>query len=212
MIRRRSRTLLLFAITVVMLACVPTLGPASAPIPTFDVNAPLTAIVQTAAVAGTQTAINAPPTATPTASPTRTPTITPTGTPTFVFFFFTSTVPPTLIPAGSSGREYQCQVLAVDPPENSTVSSTSIFNVRWTVANVGRGIWDANNMDYRYSDGERLYRQSVYDFPITVAPGDTVELIAEMQAPAESGTYTTTWTIATGNNWFCPMNATIVVQ
>ena len=62
MLWRRHRTLSLFAAMVLMLACLPTLGPASAPIPTLDPNAPLTAIVLTAGAAATQTALNSPTT------------------------------------------------------------------------------------------------------------------------------------------------------
>lgn len=212
MVRRSYKPLILMAALVLTLACImPALGPAATPIPTFDPNSPLTAIVETAGAAATQTALNAPPTATPTGTPTQTPSPAPTFTPTFLFIIVTNTVPPTMIPAGSSGKAYECQVLSVDPADNSQISASAIFNVRWTVANVGRAIWDVNNLDYRYSDGKRIYRQSIYDFPKTVPPGESVELTAEMQAPAESGTYTTTWTISMGNNWFCPLNLTINV-
>jgi hypothetical protein len=182
------------------------------PVATLDPNAPLTAIVLTANAAATQTAANAPATATPTATPTRTPPPTPTATPTFLFIIVPPTLPPTLIPAGSSGREFECQVLAVDPPDNTEYFPTAVFTAKWTVANVGRSSWDSNNTDHRYSDGKRIFLQSVYDFPKSVPPGDTVDLFVDMQAPSDPGAYTTTWTISMGNNWFCPMNLTIVVK
>lgn len=212
MARRSYSTLILTMALVLMLACaVPTLGPAPTPIPTFDPNSPLTAIAGTAGAAATQTAFHAP-TATPSETPTKTPTVAPTFTPTFLFIVFTNTVPPTVAEIGSSGKDYDCQVMSVDPVDNSNFSPDAIFNVRWTVANIGKKTWDQNNMDYRYADGKRIFRQSAYDFPDTVAPGELVDLTAEMQAPAEPGTYTTTWTINMGNNWFCSMNLTINVQ
>lgn len=215
MIRRSHRTLLSLAITILMLACVPTLptlGPASAPLPTLDPNQPLTAIVLTAGVAATQTALLAPPTATSTATPTRTPTATPSPTPTFLFLVPpTNTVAPTLKPVGSSGLEYDCQVMSQQPANDSLIASASRFEVRWYVANVGKATWDANNTDYRYADGARMYLQSIYDFPATITPGVTVELAASMQAPSQPGTYTTTWRINIGKNSFCPMSLTINV-
>ncbi|MBI2331088.1 MAG: hypothetical protein HYU84_02755, partial [Chloroflexi bacterium] len=91
--RKNHRTILTVIATILILACMPTLGPATTPIPTFDANAPLTAIVLTAGAAATQTALNAPPTATPTV-PTHTPFPTPTATATFLFFVPTSALPP----------------------------------------------------------------------------------------------------------------------
>lgn len=67
------------------------------PVPTFDVNAPKTAIVQTAAAAQTQTAVVLP-TNTSTPKPTHTPSITPTFTPTFLWGLPTSTPIPTFTP------------------------------------------------------------------------------------------------------------------
>lgn len=211
MTRRSYKPLALAAALILMLACVPTLGLVPTPIPTFDPNSPLTAIVETAGAASTQTAFHAP-TSTPTETPTKTPTVAPTFTPTFLFIIFTNTVPPTLAEIGSSGKEYDCQIMTVDPVDNSQFSPNAIFNARWTVANIGKLAWDENNMDYRYAEGKRMFRQSAYDFPASVSPGGTVDFTAEMQAPAEPGTYTTTWTISMGNYWFCPMNLTVIVQ
>lgn len=116
----RNNKILLFLTTILlMLACVPTFPTSPPALPTFDVNAPLTAIVQTANAAATQTALLAPPTLTSTVTPTRTPFPTDTVSPTFIFVLPTSTIPPTQIPAGSSGLDLECQVLSQDPPDNS---------------------------------------------------------------------------------------------
>lgn len=212
MARRSYVPLTLAAALILMLACVPSLGFAPTPLPTFDPNAPLTAIAETAGMAATQTAVNLPPTETLTPTATQTPTVTPTFTPTFFFIVVTNTVPPTQIPVGSTGKEFDCQVLSVDPADNSQIAVNAIFTVRWTVVNIGKASWDTASFDYHYAAGKRIYRQSIYDFPATTSPGSTVELTAEMQAPSEPGSYTTTWNISMGNNWFCPMNLTIEVN
>lgn len=118
----RRRTLLLFIAMILTLACLPTLGPASAPIPTLDPNAPLTAIVLTAGAAATQTAVNAPPTVTPTV-PTNTPFPTPTATATFLYLIPTSALPPTQIPLGSSQAQFDCQILSTEPKGPLPVST-----------------------------------------------------------------------------------------
>lgn len=209
MLRRNSRTLSLIAAILLMLACLPTLGPASTPIPTLDSNAPLTAIVLTAGVAATQTAINAPPTATPTV-PTNTPFPTPTATATFLYLIPTSALPPTQIPLGQSQAEFDCQILSTEPKGPLPVSTP--FIGKWIIANIGKSTWDINNADYRYVDGEKYHLQSIYDFPATVPPGSTVELRVAMQAPASPGIYPTIWRINIGNRSFCSMDLTITVQ
>lgn len=209
---RRKRTLTILFSIILTLACVPTLPTASAPIPTFDPNAPLTAIVKTADAAMTQTAQFAPPTLTPTVTATRTPFPTETVSPTFIFVLPTSTVPPTQIPAGSSGLDLECQILSQDPPNNTIVSLQSTFTAKWVVANVGIKAWPSDNTDYRYFSGERLHLQPIYDFEKSVVAGDSIELVVAMQAPNQTGVFTTSWRISIGNERFCPMNITIIVS
>ncbi|MDP1547424.1 MAG: hypothetical protein Q8L87_15550, partial [Anaerolineales bacterium] len=79
--RRDFRIVSLLIAAAFALACVPVFAPASEPIPTLDPNAPLTAIVETAAAAWTQTALFAPPTQTPTDTPLPMATPTETATP-----------------------------------------------------------------------------------------------------------------------------------
>ncbi|HRK91616.1 MAG TPA: NBR1-Ig-like domain-containing protein [Anaerolineales bacterium] len=213
MIRRRNRISLLVIATLLMLACVPTLPalPGSTPIPTFDPNQPLTAIAGTAGAAATQTALFAPPSNTPTPQPSSTPTDTPTSTPTFVFILPTIVIPPTQIPVGVSNLAYECQVLVQEPLNESTIPKSTRFDARWTLANIGKEIWDSDNADYRYTKGAKLHTQPIYDFPATISPGVTVELVVNMVAPPDPGTYTTTWQITIGKRQFCPMNLTINV-
>lgn len=205
----RRRTLLLFIVMVFMLACLPTLGPASAPIPTFDPNAPLTAIVLTAGAAATQTAVNAPPTATPTV-PTNTPFPTPTPTATFLFFIPTNALPPTQIPLGVSGKALECQILSTEP--KGLVAASTPFIGKWVLANIGKSTWLSANIDYRYESGDKFYLQSIYDFPVDVMPGTTVEVTVDMQAPSTPGEYTTVWQLYEGKKSFCTMEMKITVN
>jgi hypothetical protein len=210
-IMTQNNKILLFLISILItLACVPTLPTASAPIPTLDPNAPLTAIVETAAVAATQTARFAPPTLTSTATPTRTPPPTDTITPTFIFVLPTSTVPPTMIKPGSSGLLLECQILSKEPAENAIISLQSTFTAKWIVANVGINTWPSDNTDYRYVSGDKIHLQPIYDFEKNVAAGDRVELTVAMQAPNQPGVYSTIWRITIGKEGFCNMKITII--
>ena len=208
---RRSYTIVsLTAVLILMLACVPTLGPTPAPIPTFDPNGPLTAIALTAGAAATQTAINAPPTATPTPLPTKTPLDTPTPTATFLFLIPTFSLPPTQIPLGVSTKEYDCQILTVEPSVPIAVSTS--FIGKWVVANIGTASWRSDNVDYRYAEGDKFHLQSVYDFPVNVQPGSTVEITVDMQAPSTPGEYITRWRINQSKTVICTMEMKIIVQ
>lgn len=206
--RYSSRSILILIAAVFTLACLPTLGAASTPLPTFDANAPLTAIAQTAAAAATQTALSIP-TATATPIPTKTPTESPTPTPTFLFLVPTLFIPPTQVPIGSSNLDFDCQVLSFEPQEAVAVSAR--FFGKWIVANIGKVAWDANNLDYQYVDGDKIHLQSIYDFPASVQPGATVELTVDMQAPVAPGEYYTRWRINAGKLGFCPMELRITV-
>lgn len=211
MSRRGYNILSLTAVLILSLACVlPTLRPTPAPIPTFDPNGPLTAIALTAGAAATQTAINAPPTATPTPLPTRTPFDTPTPTVTFIFVLPTLSLPPTQIPLGVSTKEFACQVLAVEP--SAPLTPNTSFIGKWLIANIGTASWRSDNVDYRYAEGDKFHLQSIYDFPVNVQPGSTVEVTVDMQAPATPGEYITKWRINQSKTLICTMEMKIIVQ
>lgn len=212
MIRRNNRAIVVLVITAMMLACVPTLAPASAPIPTFDPNSINTLIALTAGAAATQTALRLPPTLTSTSTPLPANTPTDTPTPTFVFLLPTITVLPTLVTPGSSGAQYECQLLSQNPHNDSAFSRGAAFDMNWQVANIGRVAWFSSDTDYRYSSGARIHKASIYDLASSVLPGGTIDLTVKMKAPAEPGTYKTEWRISVGKNWFCPLKLTIIVN
>lgn len=207
---RNRKIFLLSIVFIFTLACViPTLAPA--PVPTFDANVPLTAIVLTSDAAATQTQRFAPPSPTSTALPTKTFVPTETITPTFIFLLPTATIPPTQIPVGSSGLELECQIISQDPPNGSLMQKSVDFVVRWTIANVGTHTWPSDNTDYRYISGDKLHIQPIYDLEKNVVAGDTIELFVNMQTPANVGTYSTSWRITIGKERFCPLNLNIIV-
>lgn len=208
---RNKKVFSLLTIILFMLACVPMFPTTSAPIPTFDPNSLSTAIALTSNFAATETQKFAPPTLTPTVTATRTPFPTETVSPTFLFFLPTITFTPTQIPVNSSSEKLKCQVKSQSPENNSTISPSTSFTAKWIIANVGTHNWPSDNTDYRYSSGEKIHTQSIYDFENSVPSGATTELTVSMKSPTTAGTYTTSWRITIGKEQFCPMNLTIIV-
>ena len=214
MTTHKTRYLLWFMALVTIVACVP--GSAAPIIPTIDPNAIGTLIAQTANAALTQTA-RAMPTVTPTATitPTRaTSTPEPTATATVIFRFFSPTAPvpatPTL--AAASNRAYSCQVMSVIPANGTTMAGRTDFDAIWRVRNNGQRNWNKDDVDYLFLDGDRIHTVESYDLPDTVRIGETVDLIVDMVAPKNSGSYTTNWTVRVDIRNFCMMSLTIVVQ
>lgn len=216
MLRQNYRTLVISITAALVISCViPALVPESVPaVATFDPNSINTVIALTSAAAATQTAQMSPPTLTPTVTliPANLYTPTETPTPTFIFLLPTATVPPTQIPPGSSGLEYECQVISQSPPIDSVMPKGTPFEAHWKVANVGTVEWDPNNADYRYVSGDQLHTTSAFDLSEPVSPGGTIDFTVEMQAPSDPGSYSTLWKINVGKTKFCSMRITIVVN
>ena len=199
-----------------ILACVPSL---STPPPPLDPNAVNTFIAQTVNAASTQTVAAMPtltPTATATATPRNTDTPTPTATATFIFILKSPT--PIIIPTftsaggGSSSENYACQVISVNPANGTSFGPRADFDAVWRVRNIGQKNWDGGSVDYVYLSGDQFHKVSGYDLNKSVKVGETVDIIVDMEAPKNSGNYTTRWTLRAGAKTFCTMSLTINVN
>jgi hypothetical protein len=213
---RRTKLLVWMTALALIMACVPQL--AAPPIPTVDPGAVNTFIAQTVVVAGSQTAA-AMPSLTP--SPTLTPTVateTPLPTATSTVIFVLSTPTPLVIPtftnvsSGNSNENLSCQVTRVSPANGSTFNPRDDFDAVWTVRNNGQRNWERRNIDYIYSSGDKIHKVSGYDLSENVRTGNSIDLGVDMQAPKNEGTYTTTWTMRSGDKTFCSLTLTIVVR
>jgi len=206
------------ALALVMACVVPNLAPPS--VPTVNPGAVNTFIAQTVIAAGTRTAAAMPsPTLTATLTPIQnTPTSSPTITPTVIFVLSSPT--PLVIPTftglpssgDSSSANYACRITKVSPANGSSFNARDDFDAVWTVSNIGQKNWDRNTVDYIYSSGDKFHKISGYDLSKNVKIGESLELGVDMQAPKNSGTYTTTWTMRAGDKTFCNMTLTIVVK
>jgi Ig-like domain-containing protein len=217
---QKTKLLVWVTALALIMACVPTLATPS--VPTVNPGAVNTYIAQTVIAAGTRTAAAMPSlTPTPTLTPTQnTETPSPTFTATIIFRLSTPT--PLVIPTftgvsssgggGTSSDNYACQITKVSPANGTRFNPRDDFNTFWTVKNIGKKKWDRTSVDYIYSSGDKIHKISGYDMTSNVSVGESIDLGVDMQAPKNSGTYTTTWTMRSGSKTFCPMTLTIVVK
>lgn len=210
MLKRNQRALAILLAIALIFACAPIATPIAAP-PTFDLLSIDTVIAQTAGAAATQTFVLLP-TLTITPTFTRVPTETPSPTPTFIFILPTSTVPSSTPTLGQSKDPYACSILSQSPVNNASFVPGINFQARWQIGNIGTQTWDTNAADVRYSSGDKLHKTAIYDLSASVVPGGQIDILVEMRAPKNPGTYTTTWKIKIGKTEFCPMKLKIIVQ
>src|SRR5689334_7969740 len=212
MIRRTNRTVALLLILAAMLGCVPALTPAA--VPTYDPNSINTIIVETANAALTQTALFTTPSSTPTATATftHTPTETPTTIPTILILVSTPTVFVSTPQVSGTNDQFGCTILSQSPGDGSGFSAGIEFTVTWQLVNSGKQPWSSANADIRYLSGQKMYVQRTYDLNNDVAPNGQYTVTVQMKAPAEGGSYTTTWVLRTKEDQYCKMSVSILVQ
>jgi hypothetical protein len=198
-------------VVVLVLACAPIAVATPPAPPTFNPLSINTIIAQTAGAAATQTFV-LQPTLTPTVTPTKTPTEVPTSTPTFLWNIFTPTVPSPTETLEISSNPYACRLASQSPADNSVVGKNVDFAVLWQVINVGANGWDGNSVDYHYFNGDKLHKSAAYDLPNSVPTGGQIDIIVNMKAPKEEGTYTTTWSLRVGKEDFCKLHLTVEVR
>ncbi|HLF74055.1 MAG TPA: NBR1-Ig-like domain-containing protein [Anaerolineales bacterium] len=207
-----------------VLACVPsfTVPSASTPAP----GAVNTFIAQTANAASTSTAAALP---TSTATPTITPTLntdTPSPTVTATVIFILASPTPLVFPtftrvpgvgggsggSGTSADNYACRLVSQEPPNGRAFNPRDDFDAVWNVRNIGQKTWDRNSVDYIHLSGDDFHRLEGYDLAANVTPGQTTNIVVDMRAPRNPGTYRTRWTLRVGSENFCPLELTIVVR
>ena len=125
----------------------------------------------------------------------------------------TPTVPPrSPTPTATVPSELNCKLLWQSPGNYITYKRGQKFTVGWNVRNTGTSAWDANNVEFTYLDGARLYDYPVVQLDTTVSPRQTVVLSARMRAPKNATRSTTYWSLRRGDTFFCRLMLTIYVK
>lgn len=200
---------------VLLASCLPFNAPVTQPdapnVETIVAATYAASVAQTEAVLpfATETALN-------TATPTRTPvpaTITPTFTPTFVLVLPSLTPLPTNTPeATSTPGRFDCEFISQTPQNGVILKPRENFKWAWTVKNTGIKEWIATDVKYFYVSGDKLHEKDIQGIPNNVALGKEVTLKVAMTAPANAGSYSTTWALKRGAQVFCYVQLNITVE
>lgn len=164
----------------------PATLPPSIVIPSDTPTLPSLPDTWTPAVSITPTFLRASSTLPPTSTGFVLPTFTPSNTPTPTI---TETPLASLTP--TRGPD---QAVWVDqsPADGTTFSPGQEFDMVWTVRNTGSLTWTTAYY-YAYSSGPATHEKSQYNLRASINPNETVDLIVDMFAPAQAGSYTVYW-------------------
>lgn len=208
----QGKILACLAVLVILAGCA---APTATPVPTVDMAPTLVALqaqavqtvyAQMTASAPTATPVTPTSTATNTLVPTQTFTpAPPTATPTATFR------PWTLTPAYSATpNTYSCKVTSVSPASNSEIKVGESFDGKWVVKNTGTKTWTTNEMDISFASGTNFQKSgaTLVDLGADVAPDNSYTVVIDMVAPANTGTYSTSWTM-NQEGVVCTLNLTI---
>ena len=80
-------------------------------------------------------------------------------------------------------------------PDDTHFSAGTIFTKTWRVLNNGTCPWDGT-YNLIFMSGEQMSGPASVPIPMTVAPGDTVEISVQLIAPMADGSYRGDWQIA----------------
>ncbi len=141
------------------------------------------------------------PTSTSFVLPTSTITPTPTAT---------ETETPTVTPTSSA---LSCEIVSSYPSYDQSFSPGGDFDGRWTLRNTGTDTW-TDIVDLVYISGATFQtRADAVDMvKSSVAPGESTDVIVDMAAPREPGTYKAIWRLRRSGTTFCEVTIQIVVK
>lgn len=103
-----------------------------------------------------------------------------------------SSPPPTVAPAGCDKATF---VADVTVPDGTLFSANTAFIKTWRLKNSGSCTW-TNSYKLVFYSGEQMSAPTTINVPRTTAPGATVDLTVNMQAPTNNGKYRGYWILS----------------
>ena len=182
-------------------------------VPTINTNSLRTEVAATVLAQVTRD-LALTPSATPPPAPTAT--IRPTSTPT------QATTTPSTEVAGvtatlssltpEAGTENMAEWVSQSIADKTDFEPGETFTMTWRLKNSGTSTWAANYI-LRFFSGDPFGSPEEVPLNREVPPGETVDIILQMKAPAMPGTYTSVWVMSTGDrsNFKEPVYLEIVV-
>lgn len=97
----------------------------------------------------------------------------------------------------------------VSVPDDSLIQPGSAFTKTWRVRNDGTCTWGPDYSLYAiaYTSGSQLGARSLVELPLTVKPGQWVDVSVRMTAPNDPGTYTSNWMFLLRNGSYVGLGA-----
>ena len=104
-----------------------------------------------------------------------------------------------------------CTVQVASPTR--TLGLREDFDAVWTVKNTGTSNWEMSDVDYKFISGTQMQKYAAaYDLPVTVKPGETINITIDMTAPSSAGSYATNWALMKGSTTLCTLPLTVTVK
>jgi ABC-type amino acid transport substrate-binding protein len=123
-----------------------------------------------------------------------------------------TTVKDSIVPVatGLPPLENYCVVTIIAP--TTTLNVLSNFDAVWSVKNISNESWSLDSTDYKFMNGTAMHTTARYDFTKTLEPGESMEIIVDMVAPATPNIYNTTWAIVSGSQTLCILSLTVTTK
>ena len=97
----------------------------------------------------------------------------------------------------------------VTVPDGTNFVPGTTFRKTWRLKNIGTCTW-TTSYALVFDSGERMGAPAAVNFPINVAPGQTVDLTVDMTAPTAAGHYFSYWKLRNASNAIFGIGSTAV--
>jgi len=101
--------------------------------------------------------------------------------------------------AAASTCDWAQFVADVTVPDGTSFAPGTAFKKTWRLKNIGSCTW-TTSYSLVFDSGEKFGAPSAVNFPINVAPGQTVDLSLDMTAPSSAGHYLSYWKLRNASN------------
>ena len=153
----------------------------------------------------------------------QTPTVTLTASPTFtqeptlnLTPMFTSTPQFTatnLPPSATIQKAYSCVLIRQSPHNKTYLSPGEDFDMRWTVQNTGTETWEPEDVSWYLLNGYALHKyQDSYNLTESVEHLELTDILVDMTAPTDTGSYTAIWALQADDIDFCWFSIEILIN
>jgi hypothetical protein len=111
-----------------------------------------------------------------------------------------------------AGTQDKAEWVSQSVADKTVFAPGETFTMTWRLKNTGTSTWTTNYV-LRFFGGDRFGLPEEAPLTREVSPGETVDIILQMKAPARPGEYTSVWVMSTADlsNFKEPVYLQIVV-